>query len=259
MTQPLHAHFFGCSLTAGDELSDEKYLPWKFVEEHTTESYYEKRKRLGSNYDWVKYQEENKLQSYPALISQTDPNIKTYNHAHNGKSHRRNILDILRLVEESTQKIDVIYFQLSPSDREIIIGDDCIYDIIDAHGDDITQEYIIAKLKLARLEHQSIQDSMDIHLLTGYLKTKNIPFYFLNFGGELDRRIADIKTAILHNEFDGTINFDFLRFEEFTNLINLSYLNFKYDRLIGGHMPKEQHHEIAKFITQHIKEITNKY
>jgi hypothetical protein len=258
MKSLLHIHFFGCSFTAGDELADEKYFPWKFVENHTPESYNKKRIELMSNDMWDTYYKENKLCAYPALISQVDSTIKTYNHASNGKSHRRNILDILRLVEELSYEIDVIYFQISPPNRNMIIGDNCIHDIIESNPSETTQEYILAKLKLSRLENQSIQDLMDMYMLQGYLKTKNIPFYFLNLGNELPVRETDIKNTILHND-EGIINFDFLSINNFTNIVDLSYTNLKYDRLLGGHMNPEQHWEVASAITTHIKEVTSKY
>jgi hypothetical protein len=253
-----HIHFFGCSFTAGDELADEKYFPWKFVENHSSDSYNKKRSELLAVDAWDAYYNENKLGAYPALISQADSTIKTYNYSSNGKSHRRNILDILRLVEESSHEIDVIYFQISPTNRDIIIGDSYIHDILEAHPCKETQEYVLAKIKLSRLEDQSIQDCMDMHMLQGYLKTKNIPFYFLNLGDELFVRETDIKNAILHNH-EGIINFDFLSIKNFTNVVNLSYLNLKYDRLLGGHMNTEQHQAVATDITTHIKEVTSKY
>jgi hypothetical protein len=255
--QILHVHFFGCSFTAGDELADEIFLPWKFVENHTAESYYEKRNNK-IVLDWEAYFKENKLRSYPSLISQANPTIKTYNYAENGKSHRRNILDILRLVEESTQEIDVIYFQLSPPGRDMIIGDDCIHDVLEAHPTQITQEYVLAKLKLSRLQDQSIKDAMDLYMLEGYLKSKNIPFYFLNLGLELTRLQKDIRETILYTDTD-TINFDFLNLENLTNVVDLVHINEKYSKLIGNHLPPKQHQEIAQFITKHIKEITSKY
>lgn len=244
----LHVHFFGCSITAGDELSDEKWFPWKFTEQHDAQSYYKKRNSI--EFDWIAYQEENKQQAYPALIEQIDSNVKTYNHSENGKSQRHNILDLLKLVEESTQEIvDIIYFQITPQGRDMIIGETHIIDIIESWHSDQTKKYVEGKLAIARLENQTLQDSMDMYMLTGYLKSKNIPFYFINMGPELELREKDIQAT----------DFNFLTLKNLSNIIDLTDIHKKYNRLLGLHLRPEQHRAIAEFIVEHLKEITSKY
>ena len=77
-----HVHFFGCSLTAGDELSDEEFFPWK--NGCSQEEYYAKRNQLFRQdialHD--RYVDSNKTKSYPSILNISG--FSFYNHAKNG-------------------------------------------------------------------------------------------------------------------------------------------------------------------------------
>jgi hypothetical protein len=245
----LHVHFFGCSFTAGDELSDEKWFPWKFTENHTVESFYKKRRSI-VDWDWKLYREENKNLAYPKLIMDADPDIHTYSHSENGKSQRHNVFDVLQLVEQKN-KVDCIYFQISPPYREMVFNQYGKYDI--QYGNPLhntESSYIRNKLELAIDENQTIQDAMDMYLLDAYLKLKGIPFYFLNITEALGNRNNELTKAKTESIFD----FNFLSLKKLPNIIDINYLIDPKDRLLGSHLSKEQHQLVANYILNHINE-----
>jgi hypothetical protein len=243
----LHIHFFGCSFTAGDELTDEKYFPWKFTEEHTVRSFF--KKRLTVNIDYDLYQFENKQLAYPKLIMDLDSNIKTTCYSLNGKSMRHNIFDIIRLVEEGNTQIDCIYLQISPTDRELIFNE-CRQCDIQLHNPvDLSEAYITEKLKIAMTENQTLHDAMDMYMLDGYLKSKGIPFYFLN----ISEHLAFRKKGIYNSRNEATDNFNFLSLDKFTNVLDIQPMLRCEDRLLGSHLSKEQHQLVAEQVLNHIK------
>lgn len=252
MTRQLQIHFFGCSFTAGDELSDATWFPWKITEAHTAQSFY--AKRLTIDYDWKKYQEENRSRAYPALIEKSNQNIKTYNHSENGKSLRHNILDLIQLVTSGCE-IDMIYFQLPPTGRDMIISKDYIINTMESNISELTKSYILSKLLLSIPENQSIQDSLDLCMLSGYLKSKGIPCYILNINTEVEFRQIDINSAVTRNWNDDIIDFKFLSIEKWFDIINLQTTIRRFDPpLIGGHLSQSQHQSVADYIANHIKE-----
>jgi len=243
----LHVHFFGCSFTAGDELSDEKWFPWKFTEKHDVQSFYKKRRTMIC--DWDLYQFENKQLAYPNLITKLDSNIKTTCYSLNGKSLRRNIFDIIKLVEEGKEKVDCIYLQIIPLDREMIFNECGLYDIQLRNPVELSKSYIIEKLKITSTENQTLQDAMDMYMIDAYLKVKGIPFHFLNISEHLTFRKEEIYSATN----DKKDNFIFLSLDKFTNILDLEYLLKHEDRLLGSHLSKEQHQLVAGQVLNHIK------
>jgi len=246
----LHIHFFGCSFTAGDELSDEKWFPWKFTETHTARSFYIKRSEMIQNWeDWELYQFENKQRAYPKLITTLDPNINTTCYSLNGKSLRRNIFDIIKLVEENQEKVDCIYLQISPTDREMIFNKSGQQDIQLRNPVQLSAEYITEKLKITIPENQTLHDTMDMYMIDAYLKLKGIPFYFINFTEHLLHRKKDI--ADVNNNKIG--QFNFLSIDKFSNIIDIMDLIERENLLLGGHLAQYQHQLIAEYILNHIK------
>jgi len=239
MNKQLHIHIFGCSFTAGDELSDEIWFPWKFTEKHTAESFY--KKRASVPFDYKLYQKENKLLAYPNLMMSLDSNITTYNYCHNGKSQRHNILDILTLVEDN-KEVDLIYLQMPPMNREMIIGENQIYDVSHAFPVPLFENYVHQRLKLSSELDQPVQDILDMIMLSGYLKSKGIPFYFLHISGEMifRRSIGSYYKVASIDKFD--------------NIIDLQDVIEEKPRLLGGHLSKDQHHLVATILLNHIKE-----
>ena len=247
MTRQPQIHFFGCSFTAGDELSDATWFPWKFTEPHTAKSYYIKRSTI--DFDWKEYQKENRSRAYPALIENSNQGVKTYNHSENGKSLRHNILDLILLVTSGCE-IDMIYFQLPPPGRDMIVSKGYILNAMESHLSDLTKSYILSKLSLSIPENQTIQDSLDLCLLSGFLKSKGIPCYILNLGTELGYRLDDIKSAS-QDIFD----FEFLSIEKWFDIIDLEdTVRTHSPPLIGGHLSQSQHQLVADYIANHIKE-----
>jgi len=244
----LNIHFFGCSFTAGDELSDEKWFPWKFTEEHTVESFYRKRHTCLIDHDL--YQLENKQRAYPKIITKLDPNVNTTCYSLNGKSIRHNIFDIIKLVETSNEKIDCIYLQISPTDREMMFTEFGQYDIQLRNPVELSESYIREKLKITMTENQTLHDAMDMHMIDAYLKLKGIPFFFINFTEHLYYRMHDIATA----KNDKIDDFNFLSPNAFSNLIDMRSLIRPEDRLLGSHLSEQQHHMIATNVLNHINE-----
>lgn len=250
----VHVHFFGCSYTAGDELADEEFFPWKFTEPHTPDSYTAKKREFFKNNPLLtrEYRRKNASMAYPALIN--SPNILTTNHAQNGQSVRTNVFKVLELTSTRSD-VDMIYFQISPSGREMYIDSNNNVTSIQlqlalklAEEAKLQHEYAYTKLKTHSIVQYSIEDLMDMYILTGFLKSKGIPFKFLVFGSELDIRSADILELK---------KFNFLT----NNLSDLPIINVPKDllgkRLLHLHISHQGHQNLAEFITTDICQTLN--
>ena len=243
-----HLHFFGCSFTAGDELSDDVWFPWKH-ECTSSEEYYSRRNfYLGIDNNNEKYRADNKEKAYPAILENNE--YKTYNHAMNGASLRTNIFRALQLMF-SNKPFDVIFVQVPPSDREFYIFKDGRIGSIQLATVESWPEpiksYLRAKLNSHLPQQPSVEDGMDMIMLANVAKQKNIPLYFIEFTGEICSRLNDltchdfnfIKTN-LHNEI---------------NLISFSDIIDKV--LIGGHADLQSHQEMADKIINMLPEMFN--
>ncbi len=248
-------HFFGCSHTAGDELSDEEFFPWK-KDCATVEEYYTRRHQLMSDSSLLeKYINSNKNKAYPALIA--DNEIATYNHAVNGASLREMIFKAAQLVEQQViTDTSIVYFQIPPCPREVYISHIEISSLQMAGIGLIDKDEINNYKKSKWLSHdiildQSANDILDIILLKGFFASKNIPIYFLLLNRYLQGRIKDMQSRshnydylekLLHKETKSTIWFSDLEF---------------CPKLMGGHNSPAGHAIIAKELKKHITE--NKY
>lgn len=240
----IHIYFFGCSYTAGDELSDEKYFPWKFTEQHTASSYYEKRRLSfdGGSEFGSQYIEDNKKLAYPAQI--TLDNIQTYEHAINGKSLRQNIFEIVYMLENN-KPMDAVYIQLPPAGREMYLFDNGFitsFQYAFNNKTDAWYQYVLEKQMSHNYMQNSLEDILDLIMVAGYLKNKNVYFKLITIGDELELRKNDVR-----------------KIEKFTELISavgkLPIIEFDAqddDRLLGGHLSKEAHKKIAKLIEDDI-------
>jgi hypothetical protein len=250
-------HFFGCSHTAGDELSDEEFFPWK-KDCATKEEYYARKNQLLSDPSLVdEYLSSNKNKAYPALIA--DNEIATYNHAVNGASLREMIFKAIQLIEQQViTDTSIVYFQIPPCPREVYINHLGISSIQMAGTGLIEKEEINNYKKSKWLSHdiildQSANDILDIILLKGFFASKNIPIYFLLLSRYLQNRIRDIQSP------NHSHNYDYLNkllLKNPNGTIWLSDLD-SCPKLLAGHDSPAGHAIIAKELKKHILE--NKY
>lgn len=251
-----HVHFFGCSLTAGDELSDEEFFPWK--RNYSVEEYYAKRNQLFQSDPnlHVRYADSNKTKSYPSILN--IDGFSFYNHAKNGSGIREIIFKILRVLDQfGPDNISAIYMQIPPGLREEYIHVDGVDSFQLAsvgltENNDI-ENYIKAKLfSHDFILHQAVNDLLDLIFINSYITSINIPFYMIILDDNLDTRIRDI------NE----------RTSEYRHLENLVLKNinsldcrgrelFSSTKELGGHFSRKGHVIIADILKKHILE--NKY
>lgn len=229
----IDVHFFGCSLTAGDELIDDELFPWKHECKDAME--YFTRRILPAD-----YQERNKKFAYPALIKSSS--INTVNYASNGAGVRENILNLVTAISTNT-KIDCLYFQIPPLGRELLIKDGIATTIQLGWNTTGYIEYLNAKRNSHSLLQYSLEDFMDLITLHGYLKSQGIKHKFIEFEEWVNEyRISDLQ---------GT-RYSFL-IDEYYKLPRLILNDTLRDlklRLLGGHYNKHAHSEIAKVINK---------
>jgi hypothetical protein len=233
----VNIHFFGCSYTAGDELSDDEFFPWKHECKDAEE--YISRKVIP-----VGYEERNKKFAYPALIESLS--VNTFNHALNGAGIGVNILNIIEIISAGN-KIDYLYFQIPPYGRELAI--DTLGKVITLRLGWSTfnfNEYLNAKIISHNLMQYSMEDLMDLITLHGYLKSMSIEHKFIL----LEDRISDIRINDLK-----TTRYSFL-INEFYKLpiLNLSQTMSKYSKTLNGHYDKNAHIEIARLVTSDLRQ-----
>lgn len=232
-----HVHFFGCSLTAGDELADDEFFPWisnclDFMD------YYKRRKPYMSDSSLrEKYTDACKALSYPALLS--SDSIKTYNHGKLGASLRECVFLTMQMINSGTH-VDQIFFQIPLSMRELIISDDTSGSIqlanISADNFQYTQ-YVRSKIMAFKPHQWAVEDLMDILMLIEYVKSKKILFYVIELYEELKFRKDSIPK---HAKFlkDNINSSD--------SIICLRDLSLNNDRSIGGHYNQSAHHKIKE-------------
>lgn len=235
-----HVYFFGCSFTVGDELSDEEYLPWKFTENHTSESYYQKRDMCFIDKDaWASYIQSNKEKSYPAQIK--SKYFETYNESTTGKSLRHNIFDIINLLESDSQ-VDALYFQIPPPGREMYVNNiAAVQSIMFSYirKTDSYHSYLCTKAVTHDHRQHSLEDLLDLIMLKEYIKNKNVYFKFLDFFSLINLRIHDVQG--LHNQNNIYISI-------INSAKTIPKIEFKFDlstNLLGGHLCLKSHQIIA--------------
>jgi hypothetical protein len=231
-----HIHFFGCSFTVGDELNDDAYFPWK-KECKTLEEYYAKRHEC--NFDYIKYEQDNKDQAYPALLG-------GINHASNGAGLKENILKIIQLINSDTP-IDAIYLQIPPPLRELYITDDMTIESIRLLSKDYQHEkYITTKIATHSNLNFAVNDAIDLITIDSFVRSKNINFGIISFGLELKYRRNELENS----------PFDFLN-NELNKLDMVDFKNYAFEnkhkiRLLGFHFTPEAHEYFAQQIKKHL-------
>jgi len=243
-------HFFGCSFTAGDELTDQEFFPWKFTEEHTPHSYYEKRNQNGlRDNDFVRrYFAANKKLAYPSHLSYlNNSKYKVFNHAVNGISLRENIYNLMSIVESGLDAVDAVYFQPPPIGRELYVKNTANTATLDTvtvntalHASD-HYDYVMAKLKIIHPLHYILDSVIDIILVSGYLESKNIYYKFIDLGyGFSQHELNELSWSRI-SLINGLTT-------KYTNLPKLDYRKFRAPEymLLGGHMNLQAHWELAR-------------
>ena len=251
-----HLHFFGCSFTAGDELTDDIVFPWKH-ECKTRDEYYTRRIAIftGEPNASSKYQLANKALAYPAKVQRDE--YQTYNYAKNGGSLRTAIFCVLQLIYNTEIPKDVIFLQIPPVGRELYVDDSFHVTTLSYGGAETYYEpirsYVFSKAMSHNIMQYSLEDSMDIIMLANLCKQKNIPFYLIELHTELEIRLQDLK-------YD---QYKFIKDNLFTeiNLINFGaiILESVYEKrkLIGGHYDEITHQQMADRIITMLPNILN--
>lgn len=245
-----NVHFFGCSFTAGDELTDDKFFPWKFTEEHTQQSYYEKRNMILEQMgDSMRYFAANKKLAYPTYIDSTK--YKTVNHAVSGSSLRENVYNIIAQVESELEPIDAVYLQIPPIGREMIINNKDSLETITINSIykfPHHQEYIMAKLKTHGPMHYVFDSVLDTILIVNYLKSKNIYHKIISFSYGVDlndlNKLANSKMPKI---------FDTIQAFRVIPLLFLKRFSTEQYRLLGGHINLEGQLAIAAEIQRDLE------
>ena len=182
-------YFYGCSMTAGDELVDNTgYYRFKFGE---TPDYFIVRNRiLDTALKLEEYFNANKELAYPAILRKKY-NLDAVNVAENGMSLRHIVTKITALVANSKETIGHIFLQVPIMGREHFVTsqfETSIQLTNELVGNNELENYRRAKL----ISHSDVQDSVaditDLVLLDGFLKSKNIVFTIININNTLDMR-----------------------------------------------------------------------
>lgn len=246
-------HFFGCSFTAGDELSDDEFFPWK-KSVATVDQYFKKRsEEFTEKNNTELYFFSNKDKAYPSKIK--IDSIKCLNHAENGAAVKYLMFKILKLKGSGTIKErDVVYFQIPPFPRELYISmDDKLTSIqLSALGpgfDEKLREYGKNKIMTFSLVQWAFEDIIDLIFLKLYLTKYNIPLEILDLDQGLDERIRIIKKSNI--DFSSLI-------DELNHGLNLirygDIVPSNSQRLLAGHFDEETHSSFARFIETQIVE-----
>jgi hypothetical protein len=250
----INLHFFGCSLTAGDELSDEEYFPWKKTC-NSPDEYFNRRNKILLDSDFsTKYEQSNRELAYPALIN--NDVYKTYNHSKNGASLRENIYRALKLIYENND-VGAVFLQIPPPGREMhIVGKDFVTTLrfSDAKksytiNENAVSKYINAKVMSHTHVQYSVDDLMDLLMLINVARQKNVKFYVINIIDQLEIRLRDL------NGVDG---FQFIH-DNLLKEINLIDLprHLKRQQTLAGHITKPAHREFAELIQAMLPNILN--
>ena len=242
-------HFFGCSFTAGDELSDLEFFP--NIKSASPAEYYNVRGEILSDVEVAdRYQAENLKKAYPALINIDQ--VKTHNHARNGESLKSCVFKILKTVSDckiENKNIDAVYLQLPPMFREMTVNHDLngIESLrLSSQGQlptDFYSKYVEEKLKTHCNEQWVIEDFMDILMIAGYLNNIGIKFSLIS----IHDLILNSRLSLSSDYF----NFLLLEFHKIDK-INLNSIFRSNPVMRGGHMGHEGHRKSAKIIENHI-------
>jgi hypothetical protein len=250
----INLHFFGCSLTAGDELSDDEYFPWKATCKSGNE-YFQRRNKILLNSDLsTKYEQSNRELAYPALIN--NDVYKTHNYSRNGASLRENIYRALKLIYGDND-VGAIFLQIPPSGREMHVkGKDFVTTLrfadakkVVTKDEEAVSRYINAKLMSHSNIQYSLDDLMDLLMLNNVARQKNVKLYVIDMLNQLEARLQDLNGV-------GGFQFVHDNLLKEINLIDLP-LHLKRQQTLAGHITKQAHREFAELIQAMLPNILN--
>lgn len=248
-----HLHFFGCSLTAGDELTDDIFFPWKDECKSGAEYFQRRNKVLLDETTSFAYEEQNLKFAYPALIE--DSEYKTFNHAKNGASLKENIVNIVDLIFND-KDVSVIFLQIPPPGRELyFMGQPPVtvttLRLLDQNTNLAIRRYIESKLISHHPAQLSAEDLIDLIMLANLAKQKNVRLYIINLTNALKLRLNDV----LDQKVCGFINHNLTKE---LNLIDFeNRQDIRINQTLGGHFNKLAHQIIAEEIKQMLPDILN--
>jgi hypothetical protein len=238
-----HIHFFGCSITAGDELSDSNFFPWfnEINENTTAEEYYNRKFAFLNSADeyYRSYQIQNKILAYPSQLEKICKDVKCYNHATNGAGLDQLIYQLTKLIY-SDAKIDYVFFQQPPPNRE------AMYNVTEAtslqlsacHESDILNSYIKYKMLGFTPWQNTVDELLKLVLVKEMLMHRNIPHCFLDLKS---RPIEDQPYLIIKNVTEYHWLLDQIDYDNPFEIIPRRYT-------LGKHYTLETQIELAEYL-----------
>jgi hypothetical protein len=201
-------HFYGCSFTAGDELSDHEYPE---LANHTTqETYWPARLEfLDHQQQHYEYLEKNKQKAYPAKVAAKD--FETINFAQNGASLEEMIYTIIMNLSQVPEvKPDAVFLQIPTMHREAVFFDRHPYIATIRYTNLVPKEmndskyhdYMTSRIMAFTDVHFAISDLLKLYSLKCFLDSKNIPFYLIEMMDELQIRYSFIKSNLYNHITD---------------------------------------------------------
>jgi hypothetical protein len=236
-----YIHFFGCSFTVGHELPDNEIFPWK--KDCKTDLEYNMY-FTNSTIQLEEYTSLCKSMAFPSIIEKNNPNWLCINHAECGSSVKAEIFKSIKLIEDKSQLIDYIIFQMPAFTRELTIDESDILENISISFPDINSSrgraYATASIASHSLDHWTIHALIDLILFEGYLISKNIKYMLLDINGSTAFSIKQLINAGTHWN---------IRTANFTDL-----KEYVLGHELGQHFDQETHYNFARVISEKIRE-----
>lgn len=236
-------HFFGCSYTAGHELPDDELLPWK-KDCKTIEEYYINFTKRGHSIDLDLYISVCKSMAYPSIIEKDNSEWKCVNHADFGASIKQQIFKAATLIENNTDSIDFLVFQVTHFTREFVLTNQEKLENFSINfpiGNSTEfNAYLEKSVMFHSANHWCFHGLLDLLMFQGYLRSKNIKHIFVDFESLVDSSVDHLRDIWKLKTVD---------------VYNLQqHLNTR-PRLLAGHYDIVCHNNLAKIIADKIKEI----
>jgi hypothetical protein len=243
-------HFYGCSFTAGDELSDYEYP--ELANHEIQDTYWPARQKFLTENEQrgFEYIEKNKQKAYPAKVATRG--FETKNFAQNGASLEEMIYTIIMNLSQIPEvKPDAVFLQIPPMHREAVFFDQhpCISTICytnllpNVMNDSKYHDYMTSRIMTFTDAHFAISDLLKLYSLKCFLDSKNIPFYLIEMMDELQLRYSFIKSDLYRHITDKLKAIPILNID--------SNLETKENsRCLAGHFTEKIHVIIADRIVE---------
>lgn len=235
-----YIHFFGCSFTVGHELPDNEFFPWK--KDCKTDREY--HVRFANLVQIEEYTSLCKSMAFPSIIEKNNPDWLCINHAECASSLKAEIFKTIKLIENNSQTIDYIVFQVPAFTRELALSATDELENISIGFPDINSSraraYATASISSHSLDHWTIHALIDLILFEGYLISKNIKYMLLDINGSTAFSIQQLIKAETH----WTIRT--------ADCIDLK--EYVHGHELGQHFDQETHYNFARVLSEKIKE-----